>query len=203
MTPAQAWRTLGIAATGETRAIRQAYAAKLRALDVDADRDGFAALREARDIALQLAGMGAAVELDEAPASASAEPGELRVPADVMRAPVLALTEDEGRVAGSPAEPRADFYPSDRAAVPATGPSDAPVALSDASLRAPTLDLVSAGTISLGSNAEKFDLHYRAIHDLLLPQGVEEPGPLTHDERVVLGAHIDAVLHDPRLDEAR
>jgi len=198
VTPAQAWRTLGIAATGETRAIRQAYAAKLRALDVDADRDGFTALREARDLALQLAETGTLLEPVESPPSAPAQPGELRVAADVMFAPLLALTE--GDVAAPPAARRADFDTSDRAAVPAEGPVDAPVAPS-VSLRPPTLDVVSAGTVSLGSSAEKFDLHYRAIHDLLMPPGVEEQGSLTHDERVVLGAHVDAVLQDPRLDE--
>jgi len=48
----QAWRTLGIAATQDNRAIRSAYATRLKALDVDIERDSFAALREARDMAL-------------------------------------------------------------------------------------------------------------------------------------------------------
>ncbi|MGB3929553.1 MAG: hypothetical protein WBL20_11370, partial [Sphingobium sp.] len=52
MTPAAAWRLLGLAPTDDKRAIRSAYAARLKAIDPDADRDGFAALRAARDLAL-------------------------------------------------------------------------------------------------------------------------------------------------------
>lgn len=200
MTPTHAWRTLGIAATAETRAIRQAYATRLRALDVDADRDGFAALRDARDLALQLAESGALLDIAEPPPSAPADSRALRVAADVMHAPLLALTDGEGGVAALPVALRTRYDASDRMAVPAEGPADSRVAPS-ASLRPPTLDVVSAGTVTLGSRSEKFDVHYHAIHDLLIPPGVEEPGPLTHDERVVLGAHIDAVLHDPRLAE--
>lgn len=44
------WDTLGIAPTDDARAIRRAYAARLKALDPD-DRDGFVALRDALDAA--------------------------------------------------------------------------------------------------------------------------------------------------------
>ncbi|KQN00226.1 hypothetical protein [Sphingomonas sp. Leaf25] len=46
------WRTLGIEPTTDRSAIRRAYAAKLRGMDVDADPAGFARLRDARDAAL-------------------------------------------------------------------------------------------------------------------------------------------------------
>ncbi|WP_311267288.1 hypothetical protein [Sphingobium sp. WCS2017Hpa-17] len=55
MSPDTIWRHLGIDATQDGKAIRRAYAARLRAIDPDQDRDGFAALREARDLALALA----------------------------------------------------------------------------------------------------------------------------------------------------
>lgn len=42
------WRTLGLAPTDDERAIRRAYAARLKALDPD-DREGFIALRAALD----------------------------------------------------------------------------------------------------------------------------------------------------------
>lgn len=54
------WRVLGIAATDDVQAIRRAYADKLRAMDVDRDAAGYAALRQARDTALYLARENAA-----------------------------------------------------------------------------------------------------------------------------------------------
>ncbi len=49
------WTTLGIDQTQDTAAIRRAYADALRAINVDADIAGYAALRRARDEALWLA----------------------------------------------------------------------------------------------------------------------------------------------------
>jgi hypothetical protein len=52
------WRTLGLAATTETAAIRSAYATRLKAMDPDTDPEAFRRLREARDHALALARSG-------------------------------------------------------------------------------------------------------------------------------------------------
>lgn len=49
------WATLGTEATTEARAIKKAYAARLKAIDVDSDPAAFITLREARDTALRLA----------------------------------------------------------------------------------------------------------------------------------------------------
>lgn len=79
------WSVLDIAATGDRRAIRTAYSRKLKAIDVEADKDGFIALREAYDQALVLAehiadapeqdfGLGDAImALDGMPVLAAAE----------------------------------------------------------------------------------------------------------------------------------
>lgn len=71
MTARDAWRLLGIAATDDSRAIRRAYAAQLRALDVDEDRTAFAALRDARDYALAIASQAAALECGDETAPAA------------------------------------------------------------------------------------------------------------------------------------
>lgn len=49
------WSTLGIAETHDVKAIRKAYADAVKAMDLDADVQGYARLRNARDMALRLA----------------------------------------------------------------------------------------------------------------------------------------------------
>ena len=53
------WDVLGIDRTADKAAIRSAYAVRLKPMDVDADIQGFSALRSARDQALRepLAGL--------------------------------------------------------------------------------------------------------------------------------------------------
>lgn len=52
MNASQAWKKLGLDKTQDKRAIKRAYAAKLKAIDPDSDPKGFLALREALDMAL-------------------------------------------------------------------------------------------------------------------------------------------------------
>lgn len=51
MTPGEAWELLGVAPTGDVRAAKRAYAARLKRIDVDADPDAFIRLREALETA--------------------------------------------------------------------------------------------------------------------------------------------------------
>lgn len=59
------WDVLGIDRTSDKGAIRSAYAARLKAMDVDADIQGFANLRGARDQALREADRTAPEPLDD------------------------------------------------------------------------------------------------------------------------------------------
>ncbi|APE28281.1 hypothetical protein [Aurantiacibacter gangjinensis] len=61
------WSVLGIEPTEDRKAIRSAYAARLKAIDPDADVQGFSTLREARQEALWLAREGIAATDREAP----------------------------------------------------------------------------------------------------------------------------------------
>lgn len=51
MTPQEAWEVLGIAPTDDERAIKRAYSALLKAIDVDRDTEGFIRLRGAMETA--------------------------------------------------------------------------------------------------------------------------------------------------------
>lgn len=102
MTPTEAWQTLGILAIRETRAIRQAYASKLRGLDTDADPEAFTLLRSARDLALQLAEndqIGAGE--DEDPAwSPTLTIAHRHDPTDIVHAPVHDIASDRTPACG-------------------------------------------------------------------------------------------------------
>ncbi|MBX9662399.1 hypothetical protein [Novosphingobium sp.] len=77
MTPSAALRHLGLRAGADVPAIRKAYAALYKAMDPDADPEGYARLRQARDIALRAAKVAAAPPPPaepEAPAEAAAPP---------------------------------------------------------------------------------------------------------------------------------
>lgn len=59
------WDVLGIERTSDKAAIRSAYAVKLKAMDVDADIQGYSALRSARDQALREADYAAEDQADD------------------------------------------------------------------------------------------------------------------------------------------
>lgn len=72
MSPREAWRVLGIDPVDDPRAVRTAYSARLKALDVDADPAGFIQLRTAFEAATRIARQAA----DRAARQASGDPEE-------------------------------------------------------------------------------------------------------------------------------
>lgn len=72
MTAGFPWSLLGIAATGDVKAVRKAYADRIKAMDLDADVEGYAALRDARDTALRLARRGPPAPIEPDPPAAQA-----------------------------------------------------------------------------------------------------------------------------------
>ncbi len=191
-----AWGRLGIAATADQGAIRRAYADALRAMDVDADVAGFAALRQARDTALAWARQQAApasapdaAEHDggaEAEAGGEAEPGtwphaaprlEGQADLDTVRA-----GQDHGHDALVPALPFA----------PARGPADAQFVVAQPTLGPVVLARAAvAPAVSVGRRTEPRADH--ALHDLLLAGPGTEFG-LTGDERGAALALLDRLI---------
>ena len=51
MSPAQAWKRLGLEPCSDERAVKRAYAAKLKSIDPDKDIEGFGKLRQALEVA--------------------------------------------------------------------------------------------------------------------------------------------------------
>ncbi|MFC0202654.1 hypothetical protein [Novosphingobium soli] len=85
------WSSLGIGPTADVKAIRAAYAARIKAMDIDREVDAYARLRDARDAALRLA-RGMASPPDAAalePTVATPEPPAPAAPEWPHAAPLL------------------------------------------------------------------------------------------------------------------
>lgn len=89
---ADIWEALGIAPTSETREIKRGYARALKQIDVDAEPERFAALREAYDYAVWLAESDM-VEADDAMAPAADEQVESDYRDQLWSGPPMAMPQ--------------------------------------------------------------------------------------------------------------
>ncbi|WP_114954426.1 J domain-containing protein [Sphingosinicella terrae] len=130
------WNRLGLAPTADRREIRKAYAARLKAIDTDADPQAFIALREAWEAAQRLAAEAAGAQAyaeqipqdttDPAPAPAETGPVEAAAapsPADVA---VRAAEPEEAPAAAAPATVTITDLPPGAPAEPAAATDPAP-----------------------------------------------------------------------------
>lgn len=198
MTRADVWRRLDIAATTDSKAIRSAYATRLKALDVDADRDAFALLRTARDQALAWAAAAPPDAGEPSPAEPPEKEGapESLVTMALLRAPILAATHD--RSAGiAPHLPDLPDGFAGLATAPAftTPPTsaDAP-AIALPHWTVPVIHPLPAaeGRIHVGRAAPRDD---QTLHALLIPADEQtRQQPLSDIETTQARGHIDALF---------
>lgn len=111
------WGTLGIKATDDVRAIRKAYSAKLKAIDVDADPAGFDTLRQAYEQALSHARFMEA-RRQAADGDSDEDAGEAVYDADIAM---------DGTGAGAPAPSDCDLIDDGHEAAHDEAPQAAPV----------------------------------------------------------------------------
>jgi TPR repeat protein len=125
---ASLWAVIGIAPTTDTRAIRKAYTAKLKALNVEEQPAAFIELREAFEAALAHAERGAAgFEADAAPRLVLVRTSRLptKSPTDSEPADVDAFPDPEP-AQGPPPEPAPPRIAARKAGAPLVRPADQP-----------------------------------------------------------------------------
>jgi hypothetical protein len=105
------WEVLGIAPTADPKAIRRAYAVRLRQIDPDRDLAGFARLRQALEWGLAQAAQPADLPADRTPRNPrhDAEPvvmrrEELSPDIEARRAPIASTPREEAGNAPAPAD---------------------------------------------------------------------------------------------------
>lgn len=130
------WETLGIEPTGDVKAVRRAYAQRLKAIDPDSDVAGFTALRQARDWAMRLAELHAEVADPSTPMVVLASDEIVYMPPGPEAAAEQAEVE---AVDASAATPPPEDMPPAAAPPPSPEPSEEAVrmALADAAAAPP------------------------------------------------------------------
>jgi hypothetical protein len=194
VSPAAIWQTLGIEPTQDRKAIRSAYAAKLRAIDPDKDRDGFSALREARDIALRLAAQ-AESETEVTPEQEAVDGISVTLPAPALplSAPVFTIAQGESAEFRLPPPDPAEDWQAPLIAPDYTAPGAADNAI----------DLIlphwtSPAQAPIREDVFDADRADHALHALLYPdpEADSQQEAMTQDEVNAGGALIDRLHAD-------
>lgn len=202
MTPTQAWKVLGIAKTPDVAAIRRAYAERLKAMDVDKDVDGYARLREARDVALRWAKMQATrpadEEFDPFASVTPIEDAEETAPEAEQSSWLYAAPAVKGEVDPSltrklgEAAPKLDVTPG---FVAAQAPAEQAIAVKRDPFERPVL----LGLEPTSDAVMPAWAHEQALYRLLLPDMVDDEDTLppleAWEEAMALG-HLKAVLRN-------
>ena len=210
------WSLLGIPATGDVKAIRKAYADRIKAMDLDADVAGYAALRDARDAALQIARRkepAPGTRSADQPGAAgvlegnAAEPlaGEKRT-AWLHAAPDLpGAWQSDAALAIVPGEPPADFH-----GIPARARSD-PGALAAPPSADRTIPLPAGDPFAppyLPGHDDKASLGltpgqtaFDRLAAILLPVGTDEGAPMADDEADEAMRRLQAVLDEAAVSD--
>ena len=174
------WQILGLTPGSDAGAIRRAYADRLKAMDVDADPEGFAHLRQARDAALRMA--------KQAPVEAAQPTPEIpapEVPSVWPLAGVRILCAGQGDL---------------RAALPeAQGPC-APVSPCRAAPvgEAPVLTLAwpfTPPTLALDEPVRPVQRPETRLYALLLGPGTQDAEPFSAEEEGEAHACLQSVLN--------
>ncbi|MBT0667120.1 hypothetical protein HT136_01900 [Novosphingobium profundi] len=197
MTDRFPWSVLQIAPTGDRRAIRKAYADAIKAMDLDADVEGYARLRNARDLALQHARLEEDARPDAGSPEASAVPEGHSGPAWPLAAPRLSRSLSEGSVRVSALRHEDGHGPSfgtvfpDRPSEPGVGATlelDA-----NQSLSAPTL--LGYGEIEAALGLIPGQSPFERLESVL----TEDSAPhLEEPARIVASRALAAVIEDAR-----
>ncbi|MCA1197499.1 hypothetical protein K9B35_05945 [Sphingomonas sp. R647] len=204
------WHVLGIAPTDDVRAVRRAYAARLKSIEIDTDPEGYAALRLARDAALRLAnGQGDGGDrLDGADQSGPQSEGELRLRVNPFHAPaIMAPAQGGGWLSlgtiALPADPI--MWRWSEVIGRSDDGVDATIPIPDrATLKPPRLDAHVAQTImafgAIAGSEPEFD-HFEAIIAILFQDGVRRDTMPSADEERMLLEHFDGIQHGRRIGE--